>query len=98
MPSLEAKRWASGKAVSRPEEGVARERWGEAGRAFSGRGTVCGRGIEGRGKWGHISGGDWRVAFTRDCMRRNGCKKKQERAQKTPQAGEEFCDRVLTSR
>ena len=43
-----------------------------------------GRGKEGRGKWGHISGGDWRVAFTRDCTGRNGFARKSRKGPEDP--------------
>ena len=60
MPSLEARKDGHQERLSPGlKKGQPHERWGEAGRAFQVEGTVCGRGKEGRGKWGHISGGDW---------------------------------------
>lgn len=45
----------------------------------------------GRGKWGHISGGDWKVAFTRHCTVRNGFARKSRKGPEDPlRPGESF--------
>ena len=92
MPSLEARKDGHQERLSPGlKKGQPHERWGEAGRAFQVEGTVCGRGKEGRGKWGHISGGDWKVAFTRHCTVRNRFARKSRKGPKDPlRPGESF--------
>lgn len=49
---------------------------------------MCGRGKKGKGKWGHVSGGDWRVAFTKDCTVGNGFARKSRKGSEDPSGQE----------